>query len=199
LDGRQADNLESGSLSSDEAFSDDPVPEGLRSSTVDPAALAGLYVQHAEELRRFLTGVLRDPDLAGEVLQVAFAKAVDLGHLVQDGSLKAWLFRVAYNEALAMRRRKAVHERATRELLGRGSVGDDAPESGLIRFETVERVRAALESLPAEQREVVRRRIYEGQKFATIANQTGLPLGTVLTRMKLALNKLRERLRSEND
>ena len=196
--------MESGSLSSDEASSDDPVPEGLvpaglKSSAVDPAALAGLYVQHAEELRRFLTGVLRDPDLAGEVLQVAFAKAVDLGHLVQDGSLKAWLFRVAYNEALAIRRRKAVHERATRELLGRGSVGDDGPETGLIRFETVERVRAALESLPAEQREVVRRRIYEGQKFATIASQTGLPLGTVLTRMKLALNKLRERLRSEND
>ena len=198
MDGRQADNLDSGSLSSDEAISDDQVPESARSSPIDPAVVAGLYVQHSEELRRFLTGVLRDPELASEVLQGAFAKAVDLGQTVQTDSLKAWLFRVAYNEALAIRRRKAVHERATRELLADAPLSE-GPEASLVRFETVERVRAALELLPAEQREVVRRRIYEGQKFATIAHQTGLPLGTVLTRMKLALNKLRERLRSEND
>jgi RNA polymerase sigma-70 factor (ECF subfamily) len=64
----------------------------------------------------------------------------------------------------------------------------------LIRFEDVERVRAALALLPAEQREVVRMRMYEGKKFAEIAAELKWPLGTVLTRMHAALKKLRKSL-----
>ncbi len=72
-----------------------------------------------------------------------------------------------------------------------------APESRLVHAETVERVRKALRELPAEQAEVVRRRMFREQKFAEIAAELNLPLGTVLTRMRLALARLRKSLKPE--
>ena len=55
-------------------------------------------------------------------------------------------------------------------------------------------VQLALETLPAEQQQIVKLRIYDELTFAAIAEQLGLPLGTVLTRMRLALKKLNQRL-----
>jgi RNA polymerase sigma-70 factor (ECF subfamily) len=66
----------------------------------------------------------------------------------------------------------------------------------VIRWENVARVKAALDCLPPEQREVVHKRIYEQQTFAAIAEETGAPLGTVLTRMRLALKRLADHLAS---
>lgn len=156
--------------------------------------IAALYVQHGEPLRRFLTGVLRDPDLAAEAMQAAFAKAIEQIDSVQEESLKSWVFRVAFHEALALRRRAEAGERA-KEGWVRQAAKESAPaEAALVRAESVERVRAALETLPAEQREVVRMRMFEDQTFAAIAQATGRPLGTVLSRMQAALKKLREAL-----
>jgi RNA polymerase sigma-70 factor (ECF subfamily) len=176
---------------------------------LDPAVIAALYVQHADELRYFLWGVLKNADLATEVMQIAFAKAVEVGHTVQVGSLKSWLFRVAYNEALAIRRREAVADRITRELAeqsgkdsetrSRAETDHAPPDVHVSRFETVAAVRKALNELPADQRQVVWMRIYEQKKFAQIANELSLPLGTVLSRMHLALKKLRRLLAEQHD
>ena len=57
-------------------------------------------------------------------------------------------------------------------------------------------VRKALGELPPEQSKVVWARMYEDKTFAQIAEESGLPLGTVLTRMRLALGKLRRTLRT---
>ncbi|MBI1902043.1 MAG: RNA polymerase sigma factor [Planctomycetia bacterium] len=161
---------------------------------IDPALVASLYLKHADEIRYFLLGVLRDVDLAGEAMQAAFAKAVEVGHTVQEESLKAWLFRVAYNEALAMRRRQAVGERVLQQIAWESAGEEPSAASRSSRWETVTAVRAALESLPPEQRQVVRMRMYEQKKFAEIAKELGLPLGTVLTRMQLAIKKLKPAL-----
>jgi RNA polymerase sigma-70 factor, ECF subfamily len=156
--------------------------------------VAGLYVDHAEELRRFLIGLVRDPQLASDVLQATFAKLVERGHETRDGSRKAWLFRVAYHEAMAVRRRQAVGDRVVRNVAhGTSSVSGSADEP-LVRLEAVESVRAALESLSAEQRQVVRMRMYEEKTFAVIAEELNIPLGTALGRMRAALIKLRSKL-----
>jgi len=161
--------------------------------------VAALYLEHADELRRFLTGVLHDADLAGDVLQAAFARLIELGHTVREGaSRKSWLFSVAYHEALAIRRRAATEQKVVGRLAaGRDEAGAERADARMVRWETVERVRAALNRLPPEQCEVVRRRIVEEQKFAEIAAQLKLPLGTVLSRMQLALAKLRKSLGEE--
>lgn len=165
---------------------------------LEPAVVAALYVEHAEELRRFLVGLVRDSHLAADVLQAAFAKAVEQGHTAQRESLKSWLFTVAYREAMLVRRRQATAGRAIEQKAqqerSRSDAQTNSPDRGLVRWETVERVRRALAQLPAEQAEVVRRRIFREQKFAEIATELGVPLGTVLTRMQLALGKLRKSL-----
>lgn len=158
---------------------------------LDSAVVAALYVDCAEQLRRFLVGILRDPSLANDVLQTTFAKAVQTGHATRTESRKAWLFQVAYREAAAIRRRQAVASRAARRLAWSQRTAEDSPEEPLIRFETVEAVRAALAQLPAKQRQVVRMRIYEEKTFAGIAEELEIPLGTVLSRMRAGLAKLR--------
>ena len=159
-------------------------------SRLDPAVVAALYVDYAEQLRRFLLGVLRDPSLANDVLQTTFAKAVQVGHTTCTESRKAWLFRVAYNEAAALRRRQTVGLRARKQLVWSRPAAEDSADQPLIRRETVEAVRTALAELPNEQRQVVRMRIYEEKTFAMIAEELGIPLGTALARMRTALRKL---------
>jgi len=163
---------------------------------LDPSLVAGLYVEHSEQLRRFLLGLLGDATLVGDVLQATFTKALEKAHQAGAGSRKAWLFRVAYNEAMAVRRGEGVHERAVRKLAGgfQQACGDSQTDDPLIRLETIDRVRHALKTLPAEQAEVVRLRIYEDKKFSSIAEELNIPLGTALARMRAALKKLRNQL-----
>jgi len=167
---------------------------------LDSSVVAALYVEHGEELRRFLQGVLRDAQLAADVLQATFVKMSERGHETRAGSRKAWLFRVAYHEALAIRRREAVGDKAVRKVAeltdvpwhANGAAGQSADP--LVRLESVQAIQAALDELPPEQRQVVRMRIYEEKTFAVIAKELKIPLGTALARMRAALMKLRARL-----
>jgi RNA polymerase sigma-70 factor (ECF subfamily) len=161
---------------------------------LDPSIVASLFVEHADELRRFLVGILRDHNTASDVLQITFAKAVEVGHTAREETLKGWLFRVAYNEAIVVKRRQAVRRRAAETLAAEGPPDVPPPDSRLVRFEDVERVRTAMQVLPPEQREVVKLRMYEEMKFIDIAAKLNVPLGTVLTRMQAALKKLRKAL-----
>jgi RNA polymerase sigma-70 factor (ECF subfamily) len=168
-----------------------PNAEELR---VDSARVAALYIEHADDLRRLLNGILRNSELAAEALQAAFVKAVEVGHTAKQETLKAWLFRVAVNEALVIKRRQKVDGEAIRRVAWSQSKNDSLPDDRLVRWETVEAVRLAMEGLPPEQRQVVRMRVYENKTFAVIANELGTPLSTVLSRMQLALRKLRGKL-----
>ena len=168
--------------------------EALR---LDPVVVAALYAEHADELCRFLTGVLRDAEAAQEVTQAAFVTAVERGHTADEACLKGWLFRVGFHEALAYRRRQAGSVRAVRKLAERGIAGQLTAEATFLRAELVNQVRQALHDLPELQQVVVRKRIYDEKTFAVIADELHVPLGTVLTRMRLALEKLRRTLQSE--
>lgn len=64
----------------------------------------------------------------------------------------------------------------------------------LARKEVIEEVREAIQELPLNQQRVVRMRIYEQKTFAQIAEETGPPLGTVLTHMRRAMEALRQKL-----
>lgn len=161
---------------------------------LDPSVVAALYFEHAEELRRFLLGLLRDPQLAADVLQATFVKMAERGHQSKEETRKAWLFRVAYHEAMAVRRREGVGEKVLRRVAWHTRRAAPAADEPLIRLESVESVRRALGELPAEQRKVVQMRIYEDKSFATIANELKIPLGTALGRMRAALIKLKARL-----
>ena len=167
-----------------------PVGEDNR---LDAASVDELYRRHAGDLLRFLRAVLRNEQAAQDVLQTTFLRLTERGADVARGPVRAWLFQVAYREAAALRRRQSVADRLrhTRE---EASSGPD-PLQELVRQEQARHVRELIEQLPEPQRVVVEQRIYHEKTFAQIASEQGVPLGTVLTRMRLALSKLREALR----
>ncbi len=169
---------------------------------LEASVVAALYVEHGEELRRFLQGILRDAQLTSDCLQATFVKMVERGHQTREETRKAWLFRVAYHEALAYRRREAVGDKIVRRVAwysGQYSNGAASPpDEPVARFESVQAVREALDELPPEQRQVVRMRIYEEKTFAVIARELSIPLGTALARMRSAMIKLRARLDRQN-
>jgi RNA polymerase sigma-70 factor (ECF subfamily) len=159
---------------------------------IDPAIVAALYIEHEAELKRFLWGVLRDGAAVQDVLQAAFVKMMEHGHTTQEESRKAWLFRVAYHEALGLRRRQATAKKAEGLLAAIRNPASGAADEPLIRLEAIQAVREAMKRLPPEQREVVVMRIYEEKTFAQIAQELNIPLGTALARMRLALAKMRQ-------
>lgn len=171
--------------------------EGLE-HRLDPAVVADLYHKHAEDLRAFLAGVLRDREQAAEALQVTFAKVVESGHTAQPETIRAWLFRVAFHEAMNLKRRQDVDNRSSRKIASQNVLPTEAnaahPVDRLVTNEDVERVRQVLTTLPEEQQVVVKMKVYDEKTFAEIATELGLPLGTVLSRMRLALKKLQTRL-----
>lgn len=175
-----------------------PTPLSAAEETrIDPATVAALHARYGEELRRFLLGLLRDQQLAADALQATFVKLAERGHTTREESRKGWLFRVAYNEAMLLRRRQAIDEAALRRTAwDRKSVGQ-AADADLVRAETIQLVRQAIRDLPAEQQQVVRMRIYEDKTFAVIAAELGIPLGTALGRMRTALIKLRAKLEEQ--
>ena len=166
----------------------------LQQQQLDPTEVAALYLKYADPLRRFLRGVLRDPLLASDVMQTAFARLVEAGHTVREESRKAWLFQVAYREAMALCRRKTVGQRVLRQVAWTKQPESGAGEDSLVRRETIERVREAIRQLPHSQQRVLRLRVYEEKTFAEIAAELEIPLGTALSRMRTALEKLRQAL-----
>lgn len=166
---------------------------------LDPSVVAALYAEHGDELRRFLLGILRDAQLTADVLQLAFAKMVQRGHQTRAETRKAWLFRVAYHEAMAIRRREGVGDKVLRRVAWHSNGTAGPADEPVIRFEAVAAVREALEQLPPDQRQVVRMRIYEEKTFATIAKELKIPLGTALGRMRSALIKLRAKFGVDPD
>ncbi len=169
---------------------------GDNQERIDPSVVAALYVEHSAALRRFLLSVLRDHQRVSDVLQTTFARLIERGHETREESRKAWLFRVAYHEALAMRRREAIGQRVLEHASWNRPPAADAADQLLIREEAVDAVREMLSQLPAKQQQIVRMRIYEEKTFAVIAKELGIPLGTALGRMRSAVMKLSERLQT---
>jgi RNA polymerase sigma factor (sigma-70 family) len=174
----------------------DPGEPPLKAAVSEqPELLAELFREHADRLRGMLCGLLRDRNAVEDVLQTTFTKALASAGDIRSQNWKSWLFQVAYNEAMLLKRKAGVQQRVFQKVAERASpVAETWPGDGLAREEIVERVSELLVQLPPEQQEVVRRRMHDDQTFAEIAAELGLPLGTVLTRMRLATEKLRKAL-----
>ena len=105
------------------------------------------------------------------------------------------MFRVAYNEAMGLIRWNTIQRKSLNQL-GQTTkfFSNDSPDQRLLDDENIEQIRLALTQLPESQQAVVKARIYENKTFNEIAQDLDIPLGTVLTRMRLALKFLSSRL-----
>lgn len=163
-----------------------------------PQQIEALYASHSSAVRRFVLGVLKDAELAEEALQQTFVQLMEQGHTARAESMRGWIFKVAFNQAIALRRRAQTRDSAVRELAldPRMPWVTQAAGDQVIEDEDLLRAQEALAQLPEAQREILHLRFRESKTFAQISEILGVPLGTALTRMRLALSKLRRMLRS---
>ena len=151
-------------------------------------------VRWQTDLTAFLAGVLKNRHLAEDAFQKMAIRAIEAAESARQETLRGWLFRIALNEARQIQRerqRDTLHYGRLAEQWSSNSTGLVA-ESGLLSDDIIQAVQKSLKTLPGEQQNVIRRRIYYGQTFAEIAEEMNLPLGTVLTWMRRGLLKLIE-------
>lgn len=130
---------------------------------------------------------------AREAVQEAFLKCWRHRHRLDGRPLDSWVFTVLLNTARDLRRRRKVRrtealpEEETMPALNQ----EPAPPEAASRQEMLERVRGALATLPETEREVFLLRQNGGLTYAAIADALATPIGTVKTRMRTALIRLR--------
>lgn len=167
----------------------------------DETALGALYDLWSPRLYPLILHVVGTAEDAEEVLEETFWQAWRQADRYEGGRgrVGAWLATLARSRALdRARARRRVREEGWDELptLAAGDPEGDAPDPLHDAAAAEERgmVRGALLRLPAEQREALELAYYGGLSQTEIAERTGQPLGTVKTRMRLAMQKLRDSL-----
>jgi RNA polymerase sigma-70 factor (ECF subfamily) len=162
----------------------------------DESALGALYDRYSGMIFAMLVRVLRDPPAAEEILQDLFlqlwrgAARFDASR----GSLPAWLMVIARNRALSRLRTREYREVAedidafpANAVASSTNLADDAERNLLM-----EKLKVAMAALPAEQREAVELAYFEGMTQTEIAARTNSPLGTVKSRVRTAMQSLKD-------
>lgn len=157
----------------------------------DPGAFGGLYDLLADRLHHYLTVRLGSRADADDILQETFVRlARSRGKLATVENPTSYVFAIARNESSrlleARRRRGEVPMTPTADMLF-----DDAAANDARRREAAELIAAALAALGPEQREVVELKAFAGLTFREIGELLGEPLGTVATRYRTALQRMR--------
>jgi RNA polymerase sigma-70 factor (ECF subfamily) len=167
-------------------------------STADPVADAGRslrfeqhvlpHLQSAYGLARWLTRAEHD---AEDVLQEAMLRAYRYYDGRDDGNTHAWLLAIVRNTFYtAHRQAVAARQEAFDEASHDAADSAPSPEAQLLREADARQVRAAIERLPVEYREVLVLREFEECSYKDIAEITGLKIGTVMSRLARARDRL---------
>ncbi|MBR7170436.1 MAG: sigma-70 family RNA polymerase sigma factor [Alistipes sp.] len=165
----------------------------------DSSAMSQLVERHSRRVRDYIRMMVKDRDLAEDIFQDTFIKVVrviDEGRYVDNGKFLSWVLRIAHNQVIdyfrSQKQNKAISESdAGYDVLGTLRFAERTVEDRLVGEQIERDVRALVELLPAEQREVVRMRYYHNLSFKEIAEQTGVSINTALGRMRYALINLR--------
>jgi len=167
----------------------------------DGAAFEILYARHRQGLYRFLLGLSGKPELADEVFQDTWLSLIRSTSQPQGrATFRTWLFQIARNRLIDHWRKHGAHQplHDSYDELAH-AVGDDSsdPEQLLNLSRDSQRLENALQTLPADQREVFLLRAHGDLDLAQIASLTETPLETVKSRLRYAQQKLRRLLAKE--
>jgi RNA polymerase sigma factor (sigma-70 family) len=157
-----------------------------------PRMFEETVLPHLDAAFNYARWLTRNDAEAEDVVQDACVRAMRFFSSLRDADARAWLFAIVRNTWYSRVSRRASVTEVTPLAGARDELRDDAldPEARLLQQHTVERVRAALEQLPADFREVIVLREIEGLSYKEIATVVRVPIGTVMSR----LARSRERL-----
>lgn len=172
----------------------------------DQSAMSRLIERHSRRVRDYINMMVKDRDVADDIFQDTFVKAVrviDEGRYTDNGKFLSWILRIAHNQVIdhfrAQRQNKAVTETdAGYDVLGSLRLTERTVEDAMIEEQIERDVRALIDLLPDEQREVVMMRYFSGLSFKDIAEQTDVSINTALGRMRYALINLRRMIKEKN-
>jgi RNA polymerase sigma-70 factor (ECF subfamily) len=159
----------------------------------DQVSLGRLYDRYSGLVYSVALRVLRDTAAAEEILQDIFMQLWQKASQfdAQRGSLPAWLLVMARNRAISRLRQRNPASDASMD-----EASASLPyrlDNFLIERELLGKVRAAMDGLPAAQREALELAYFEGMSHSEIAERTGEPLGTIKTRLRSAVQTLRQK------
>ena len=160
----------------------------------DEEAFRALFIRYGPQAKGLAYRVVRQRGLAEEIVQEAFLALWrnPASYKEDRGSFRTWLLSTVHHRAVDMVRREEAQRRRTLEQ--KATLEEDIADSVADRVDLVEtrqRVRRALEDIPAAQRQILELMYFEGKTQAEIAAELDLPLGTVKSRTVLAMRRLR--------
>ena len=165
----------------------------------DMASLEALYARYASYVYALALRILGRSEEAEEVVQDVFWQLwkTETAYEPARASFRTWLFTITRNRCLDRLRRH--RSRSDSEMppraSGLGSAPSD-PEQEAILAERQKHVVAAFQALPEPQRRVLEMGFFNGLTHREIAERLGEPLGTVKSRIKMGMDKLKDSLRS---
>ncbi|MGR3545580.1 MAG: sigma-70 family RNA polymerase sigma factor [Roseovarius sp.] len=160
----------------------------------DEAAFARLFAHFAPRVKAFLMRSGADATLAEECTQEVMATLWQKSHLFDPtrASAATWIFTIARNRKIdALRKQK----RPEPEELPWGQDPEPDQADVLALQQESDQLGRAIAALPAKQRELIEKAYFGDLSHSEIAADTGLPLGTIKSRIRLALDRLRHAMK----
>lgn len=160
----------------------------------DRAAFAELFGYFAPRVKSFLMKSGASPDLAEECTQEVMATLWNKAHMFDPAkaSVSTWIFTIARNRKIDLLRKQ---RRPEPEDLPWGPEASPDQADALGLAQETEQLGQALATLPAKQRKLIERAYFGELSHSEIAAETGLPLGTIKSRIRLALDRLRHAMK----
>jgi len=157
-----------------------------------PRVFEETVLPHLDAAFNYARWLTRNEADAEDVVQDACVRAMRFFSSLRDDDARAWLFTIVRNAWYSRVSRKANVAEGTRLNDGQDQRPDKAldPEERLLQQHTVGLVRAALEQLPVDFREAIVLREIEGLSYREIAEVAGVPIGTVMSRLARARERL---------
>ena len=160
----------------------------------DQSAFGELFQHFAPRVKAFLMKSGSDATLAEECAQEVMATLWHKAHMFDPAraSVATWIFTIARNRKIDLLRKQ---RRPEPEELTWGPEAEPDQEDTLALQQESEQLRRALAELPEAQRDLIERAYFGDLSHSQIAEETGLPLGTIKSRIRLALDRLRHAMK----
>ena len=158
----------------------------------DRDAFIALFEHFAPRVKSFLMKGGADPELADELAQETMLTIWNKAksYNPEQAAASTWIFTIARNKRIDMIRKTKRYDVDPSDPI---LLADDnpSPRQNALYKEEMKVLADAIQTLPEEQAELVRKSFFEDKSHAEIADETGIPLGTVKSRIRLALERLR--------
>jgi RNA polymerase sigma-70 factor (ECF subfamily) len=165
-----------------------------KQGAADAARFEKIVLPHLDAAYNLARWLVRNPQDAEDVVQESYLRAFKFQEGFQGGDARAWLLKIVRNTSYSHLEKKRPAESAEPfdETVHREAAERPDVETALIQDAESRIVRAALERLPANFREILVLREFEGLSYKQIAEVVGVPIGTVMSSLARGRTQLRE-------